>query len=319
MNFQQLRTHRRENHFQAAVLILGMAGIMSLAGYTLAGEQGVWFALAFSGFSALLSPSLSPKLVLQMHRARPIDPRQAPELYAMLGELVHRAELAHQPTLYRVPTGTLNAFAVGADRNAAIGLTDGLLRKLTRRELAGVLAHELSHLRSYDTRLMALGDVFTRLTATMSHIGQFLLLLSLPAILFGAPFISLGGLLVLLFAPLANTMLQLALSRSREFQADLGAIELTRDPAGMVSALDKLERAQWGWWRRLFQPFRVLEPNVLRTHPVTEERIDRIERLFGESNASRLPKWHYAGVPSSATPTIFGLNLFSANNLRRPA
>ena len=170
------------------MLVVGMAMIVSLAGYTLAGEQGVWFALVFSALSAIISPSLSPKLVLQMHHARPIDPQQAPELYAMLGRIgCAAAELAHPPaSLLSVPTGALNAFAVGADRNAAIGLTDGLLRKLSRRELAGVMAHELSHLRYYDTYLMALGEVFSRLTATMSHIGQFLLLLSLPALLVGA-------------------------------------------------------------------------------------------------------------------------------------
>jgi heat shock protein HtpX len=161
------------------------------------------------------------------------------------------------------------------------------LRTMSPRELAGILAHELSHLRFGDTHLMALGDVISRLTATMSRVGQLLLILFLPAALMGAPFISLAGLLLLIFAPLANMLLQLALSRSREFNADLGAVELTGDPAGMASALEKLERSQWGsWWQRIFLPYRAMQPNVLRTHPVTEERIKRLQQLATNASAS---------------------------------
>ena len=213
---------------------------MGVVGYVLGGRSGVWMALVFSAVSALVSPAISPRMILRMYQARPLEPRHAPELYALLDELVKRAELAHPPALYYVPTRMLNAFAVGGDRNAAIALTDGLMRTMTPRELSGILAHELSHVRYKDTRLMALGDVFSRLTAIMSQIGQLLLLLALPAALMGAPFISLWGLLVLIFAPAASTMLQLALSRSREFHADMGAIELTQDPVGLASALKKL-------------------------------------------------------------------------------
>jgi heat shock protein HtpX len=167
-----------------------------------------------------------------------------------------------------------------------VGITDGLLRTMSPRELAGILAHELSHLRFGDTHLMALGAVFSRMTAAMSQIGQLLLLLFLPAVLMGAPFISFAGLLVLIFAPLASTLLQLALSRSREFNADLGAVELTGDPTGMASALEKLERSQWGsWWMRIFLPYRAAQPNVLRTHPATEERIRRLRQLANDTGS----------------------------------
>ena len=301
MNVEQMRAHRRENRFQAIVLILGMALIMSSVGYALGGRQGVWFALVFSAISALLSPTISPKLILQMYRARPIDPRQAPELYQLFGELVDRAELTHAPALYYVPTRMLNAFAVGADRTAAVALTDGLMRVMSPRELAGILAHELSHVRYRDTQLMALGDVFSRMTAVISQIGQFLIILSLPAILFGATFISFWTLLVLVFAPVASTLLQLALSRSREFNADLGAIELTGDPAGLAAALEKLERAQHSsiWWR-IFMPYRVKEPTVLRTHPATAERIERLHELAGDVASGEFPV-----VPAARTGPPF--------------
>lgn len=287
MNAQQLRVHRRDNHLQSIILILGIALIMGLVGYALGGRFGVWLALVFSAVSVLVSPAISPRMILRMYQARPIEPRHAPELYSLLDELVKRAELAHPPALYYVPTRMLNAFAVGSDRNAAIALTDGLMRTMTPRELAGILAHELSHVKYRDTRLMALGDTFSRLTATMSQIGLLLLLLSLPAALVGATFISLPSLLVLILAPVASSTLQLALSRSREFHADMGAIELTQDPVGLASALRKLERAQSdSLWRRIFVPYWVLEPTVLRTHPATQQRIERLMGLVSDASAT---------------------------------
>ena len=287
MNAAQLRAHRRDNHFQSLVLILGIALIMGVVGYVLGGRWGVWMAMVFSAASVLLSPAISPRMILRMYQARPLEPRHAPELYALLDELVKRAELAHPPTLYYVPTRMINAFAVGGDRNAAIALTDGLMRTMTPRELSGILAHELSHVRYQDTRLMALGDVFSRLTAAMSQIGKLLLILLLPAALMGAPFISFWRLIVLIFAPAASTFMQLALSRSREFHADMGAVELTHDPIGLASALKKLERAQAGsFWQRIFVPYRVLEPTVLRTHPATDERIARLMSLVNEASAT---------------------------------
>jgi heat shock protein HtpX len=287
MNFAQLRSHRLENHFQAFILILGMALIMSVVGYAIAGRVGIWFAITFSAVSALMSPALSQNFILKMYRAKPLEPRESPVLHQIFGELVRRAELTHVPTLYRIPTGTLNAFAVGADRNAAVAVTDGLLRTMAPRELAAILAHELSHLRFGDTHLMALGDVFSRMTATMSRIGVFLLILMLPAALMGAPFISFAGLTVLIFAPLASALLQLALSRSREFNADLGAVELTGDPTGMATALEKLERSQLGnWWQWFLMPYRAIQPNVLRTHPATEQRVERLRKLAADASGT---------------------------------
>jgi heat shock protein HtpX len=228
-------------------------------------------------------------MVLRMYRAQPLLPQQAPELFALFGDLARKAELAHTPALYYVPTRMLNAFAVGANRSAAVAVTDGLLRVMTPRELAGILAHELSHIRFQDTRLMALGDVFSRLTVTMSQIGQFLLVLSLPAVLIGARGIPFLGLLVLVFAPMASTLLQLALSRTREFHADAGAIELTSDPLGLAAALAKLERTHSGsLWQRIFVPYRVQEPTILRTHPATQQRIERLMKL-AEASSDEIP------------------------------
>jgi heat shock protein HtpX len=133
---------------------------------------------------------------------------------------------------------------------------------------------------------MALGDTFSRLTVAMSQIGQILLILALPAALMGATLISWSALAVLIFAPATSTLLQLALSRSREFHADMGAVELTNDPAGLAAALGKLERAQTeSFWKRILVPYRVLEPTVLRTHPDTDARIKRLLSLVNEGSA----------------------------------
>lgn len=290
MNAAQLRAHRRENRLQSLILIIGIGLLMAMVGYVLGGRFGAWLAIAFALASALLSPAISPRMILRMYQARPLEPRHAPELYSVLDDLVERAQLAHTPTIYYVPSRVLNAFAVGGDRNSAIALTDGLLRTMTPRELASILAHELSHIRFQDTRLMALGDIFSRMTATMSQVGQLLLILSLPAAIMGVAFIPLWKLLVLVFAPVASTLMQLALSRSREFLADIGAVELTGDPIGLAGALGKLERAQTSsFWKRVLIPYRVLEPTVLRTHPATHERIERLTKLAETEGSTTFP------------------------------
>ena len=149
------------------------------------------------------------------------------------------------------------------------------------RELAGVLAHEISHIRNNDLWLMSLADLTGRLTRTMTLLGLILLFVGLPLWLSGAA--SLPWLLIslLVFAPQLTVLLQLALSRAREFEADLDAAGLTGDPAGLASALARLERCQRGIWERILMPgYRLPEPSLLRSHPPTEQRIARLETLY---------------------------------------
>jgi heat shock protein HtpX len=186
------------------------------------------------------------------------------------------------PRLYYVPSAMLNAFAVGSPRDAAIALTDGILRHLDLRELTGVLAHEISHVRNRDLWLMNLADLTGRLTRMMSLLGFGLLIIGLPMWLGGAGHLPWLLLPLLMFAPQLTVLLQLALSRSREFDADLDAAGLTGDPAGLASALVKLERHQRGLWERILLPgHRLPEPSLLRSHPPTEERIARLAALSG--------------------------------------
>ncbi len=277
----QRRRHKWRNLFHSLLLLAGMALILALCGYALWGGEGVWWALAGGALAFLLSPQIPPEWVMRAYGARRVEGGVLPQVEALLATLAARAELPRVPALYWVPSRVLNAFAVGRPGRASIAVTDGLLRSLTLRELAGVLAHEVSHIRNDDLWLMQLADVMSRVTSLMSWLGQLLFLFNLPLALVGRATISWLLVFVLVFAPTLMALLQLALSRAREFDADLDAAALTGDPAGLASALAKLERLQGRFWEEIFFPGRrIPEPSLLRTHPPTEERIRRLLSLY---------------------------------------
>jgi heat shock protein HtpX len=196
----------------------------------------------------------------------------------------------------------LNAFAVGRREDAVIAVTDGMLRVLNLRELTGVLAHEISHIRNRDLWLMGIADLAGRLTRLMTLLGLALLLVNLPLWLGGVASVPWLLIPLLVFAPQITVLLQLALSRAREFDADLDAAGLTGDPDGLASALAKLERYQHGVWEQILLPGqRLPEPSVLRTHPPTAERIARLEALSG---APPLPTRDAARPIEAAWPMV---------------
>jgi heat shock protein HtpX len=277
-----LRRHKRRNLAQSALLLAGIALILGGCGYLLFGPSGLLGLGLGAALVLLLSPSLSPAMVLRLYRARPLQPAELPALFEVVARLSQRAGLARPPQLCYVPSAILNAFAVGRREQAVIGLSDGLLRALDLRELSAVLAHEISHIRNDDLWLMGLADLAGRMTRTMALLGLALLVLSLPFWLTGGGGLASFALVVLLLlAPQLTTLLQLALSRAREFDADLDAAGLTGDPAGLIAALAKLERQQRGLWEQILLPGRRLpEPSLLRTHPPTAERIARLQALY---------------------------------------
>ncbi len=287
---QMSRRHILLNRIQTVLLIALMAGLMILLGYLLWGPDGMVMLLLVGGLVAVLNPVLSPQLVMAMYGARPLRVEEAAGLYRLVDELARRAELDYRPRLYIVPSQMVNAFAIGSSRQASIGLTDGLLRRLDERELAGVLAHEISHIRHHDIWVMGLADLFSRLTSLLSLFGQLLLLINLPLLLFTSASINGWVILVLILAPTASTLAQLGLSRTREYDADLGAARLTGDPDGLARALLKIEQIQGGWLERIFLPGRrVPEPSLLRTHPPTAERVRRLQELKPEGGGRPLP------------------------------
>jgi heat shock protein HtpX len=180
----------------------------------------------------------------------------------------------------------LNAFAVGRPPDAALAVTDGLLRVLSLREMAGVLAHEISHIRNNDLVVMSLADVIAQLTRIMATGGMLLLLITLPAWLAEYSRLPWLLILVLMLAPTFGSLLQLALSRAREYDADLDAAGLTGDPAGLAAALAKMERLQGGFVERIMLPGpRIPNPSLLRTHPPIEKRISRLLSLSPSEDA----------------------------------
>ncbi len=316
---ERLLRNRLRNLAHSFLYLTGMAGLLSMLGWLLAGESGVLMAVVTVVVAVLVNPSVSPRLILRMYRAHPLDPMQAPELHTAVRELAQRAALPRPPDLYYVPSDMINAFSVGTQKQSAVALTHGILEHLDTRELVGVLAHEVSHIRNRDTWLMGIADLFSRMTSTLSLMGQFLLFVNLPLLMMSQVTISWFAILLLIFAPTLSALLQLALSRTREFEADLSAAELTGDPMGLASALEKLERYQGRFMEQIFLPgARIPDPSILRTHPDTAERVRRLMELVEKPGARtsavtllpslaprklledkpprRRPRWHANGL-----------------------
>lgn len=192
------------------------------------------------------------------------------------------APLRNEIDLYVIPSMTLNAFAAGSRGHSAIAVTEGLLRRLTLSETAGVLAHEISHIRNNDLLVMGLADVITRVLQLMSYAALGLAVFNVFALARGEDTVSWWAVLFLYLAPALSSLLQLGLSRAREFEADRSAVSLTGDPAALAAALRRLETYTGHFWEDLMFPVpgrRVPHPSLLRSHPETEDRIDRLMAL----------------------------------------
>ncbi|MBH0236274.1 zinc metalloprotease HtpX [Methylobrevis albus] len=275
-----LRRNRLRNTLHTWLLVAGSLGLLALSAYVLAGEAGVLWAAILGGASLWGATHVSPRLVLKLYGARPLPPTVFPEGQRLVADLGARAGLPRAPRLHYLPSKLLNAFAVGTRDDAAITVTDGLIRTMSAREFAAVMAHEVSHIAAGDIKVMALADMVSRMTSVMSFAGFVMLLVSLPAFLMGGIAMPLPGIAILLLAPTIGGLLQLALSRTREFEADLSAAHLTGDPEGLARALVRLERIQGRLWEGLTLPgARVPEPSLLRTHPKTADRVARLLEL----------------------------------------
>jgi heat shock protein HtpX len=264
------------NRIQTVLLFGAMLLLLALLGYSLGGIGGLLLGSLLALPFLLLGQRISPRWVLRMYGARPLAPYEAPAVQDMVRALSQRAGLAAPPTLYYLPSRAMNALSVGTGDDPALGVTDGLLRTLNARELRGVLAHEIAHIRQNDLRAMTFADLIGRMTGFLSTVGQFLLFLNLPLLLMGRAPISWLAVVLLLIAPSLSGLLRLALSRTREVDADLGAARLTGDPVGLASALRKMECYGASWLDRMLRPYRTPSRSLFRTHPETEERVQRL-------------------------------------------
>jgi heat shock protein HtpX len=293
------RMHRARNTLHSALLVGGLGLLTGFSAWLIWGGMGVAVTLVAIGVIYAFAPRLPPEVLMRLYRARPLDPHHGGPILHVVDVLSDRAELPAAPQVYVIPSMTLNAFATGTPQKAMIGITEGLLRKLTLNELAGVLAHEISHIRNNDLAVMSLADVMTRFTQTLSYIALFLAVFNLPAFLLGDSEISFTGLLLLYLAPTVGSLIQLALSRTREYDADLEGAALTGDPESLASALQKLERYQGRFWEDMMLPVpgrRIPQPSLLRTHPTTEERVARLRALLGQGRPM-LPQLTLAEEP----------------------
>lgn len=275
LGFMRYRAGR--HYIQALLLLVLMGGFMALLGSVLWGVQGALWLLAAVLIFFMFSGQGSTQWLMRLKGAQPLAADRSPILTQALEVLAQRAQLPVVPQLYYVQSPVMNAFAVGDLEDSAVAVTDGALRQLTFHELLGVLAHELSHIQHHDLRVMGLANLFSFVTRLLSGIGQILLLISLPMVLMGMATVSLWAIVLLIMAPSLSALAQLALSRSREYDADLGAVELTGDPESLAQALVKIENAQQ---RRWFWPgTRPVESRWLRTHPLTADRVERLMAL----------------------------------------
>ncbi len=287
-----LLPHKIRNRLHSLLMILLLGGLCAWLAWFIGGPTLAVYSVAVVLLLYRLNPVASPDLAMRLFHARPLLPGEAPALQGMIDELAHGAGIAQAPRLYYLPSDVMNAFTAGTPKSSAIALSDGLIRRLDWRELNGVLAHELMHLAHQDTRLMAFADLTSRLTGLLSLLGQLLLLINLPLLILGQATLPWGPILLMITAPTLSTLVQLALSRSREYEADLGAAALTGDPMGLASALNKLEWSHQGLFGRLFHPLpRIPDPSILRSHPPTQERVRRLMRIAEEQSQAgqRLP------------------------------
>ena len=226
------------NAFKTALLLTGLSVLLLGLGQIFGGQQGLTIALVFAVLLNGVSYFFSDKIALKMSGARPVTREQAPRFYAITERLCQRANLP-MPRLYVIPQPAPNAFATGRNpKNAAVAVTAGLLELMTEDEVEGVIAHELAHVRNYDILTASVAATIAATITYLSFVGRW-------ALIFGGGGRDrngggLGALLMLILAPIAAVIIQLMISRQREYAADATAAQIVGHPQGLINALEKL-------------------------------------------------------------------------------
>lgn len=226
------------NWFKTAVLMAAIIALFGVIGGVLGGQQGMLLALGFAVLTNFFAYWFSDKMVLRMYKAREVDETSAPQFYRMIQDLAQRAELP-MPRVYLIDEPAPNAFATGRNpEHAAVAATTGILRALSERELRGVMAHELAHIKHRD---ILISTISATMAGAISALAQF-------AFFFGGRGSNersnpIATIAVMLLAPIAAMLIQMAISRAREFEADRGGAEISGDPQSLASALEKIHAA----------------------------------------------------------------------------
>lgn len=280
MNKDRFFIQKARNLWQTVALLLGMMALMLSLGYLLLGPAGLIWGGIISMATLYLGTSVPVPVIMRWQRGRRLSYHEAPQLLDIMQQLSQQAGLEKTPDLYYIPSRALNAFATGNRKEAAIGITDALLRQMDLRELTGILAHEMSHIRNNDVRWNALMNIMGRMTRTFAFVGGLILLINFPLWLMGEFTLPAIFVLLLLVAPTLSTLMLLAFSRTREFEADLEAAKLTGDPNGLADALQKLHYLNKNSLVNFLNPIQQwVVPKILRTHPTMKERINRLREL----------------------------------------
>jgi heat shock protein HtpX len=273
------------NMLKTAVLMAAITALFMALGAMLGGRAGMMFALVVALGMNFFSYWFSDKLVLRMYNAQEVDETSAPQFYRMVRELAQRAGLP-MPRVYLINEDAPNAFATGRNpQNAAVAATTGTLRVLSERELRGVMAHELAHVKHRD---ILISTISATMAGAISMLANF-------AMFFGGrdeegrPVNPIVGLVVALRAPIAAGLIQTAISRAREFEADRGGAEISGDPRALASALQKIQRYAAGIPLEAAErhpetaQMMIMNPlsggglrGLFSTHPSTEERVERL-------------------------------------------
>lgn len=276
------------NWLKTSLLMAAIVALFGTVGAVLGGAQGMVLALLLGGAMNLWAYWFSDKMVLRLYNAQEVDETSAPGLYRMVRELADHAGIP-MPRVYLIDEDQPNAFATGRNpENAAVAATTGIMRMLTERELRGVMAHELAHVRHRDILISTISATVAGAISSLAQFGMF----------FGGrddegrPANPVVSLIVMIVAPLAAMLIQFAISRAREFEADRGGAEISGDPQALASALDKIHRYARGI------PFATAEAHpataqmmimnplsggglagLFSTHPDTGERIARLHAM----------------------------------------
>jgi len=316
INQAKLFKHQIRNFLHTLFLFVLMSLILILLAYIVLGEEGILWALFVSTLLLFISPKIPPQLIMKMYSAKLLHQSQAVQIHQIINELSRRAGLRFAPQIYYIPSHTMNAFSIGNQNNPAIGITEGLLNSLSVRELIGVLAHEISHIYHNDMMVMGFADIINRVATLLSLFGMAVLCISLPFYFLDLISISWIAISILIVAPLALALIQLTLSRTREFSADLGAVSLTGDAEGLAMALNKIKVYKNSPFMQIIFPRKnTPDLSVLRTHPKTAERIKRLLNLDSSQiaeldyqlyqqyispgnyrNLLKNPRWHIGGI-----------------------
>lgn len=282
------------NTTKTTLLLAGLTGLLVLAGSALGGQGGMIIAFLLAIVMNMGAWWFSDKLALRMSGAREVSPAEAPELHAMIEALAHRANLP-KPSVHIIDSDVPNAFATGrSPSKGAVAATTGIMRMLTRDELAGVMAHELAHIRNRDTLVASIAATIAGAITMLANMAQW-------ALIFGGLGGSsdeeeggglgdlVGGLLMIVLAPIAALIIQMAISRAREFGADAAGAQILGDSLPLASALEKLELAANRMppaemnpatsHLYIVNPLRGGLAGLFSTHPNTEERIKRLRNM----------------------------------------